>query len=179
MAEDFSKCERYILQPKKTEALLVLPSGKTKHEDNDFSIYDNAITKSSCSTHLGLFRATTLKETAEHNVNNNIQKARRAGYSFMSSGLHGVGGLNARSALHAIKMFVSPILMYGLEISLPNQGLLYKLELAQKRLNKQLFMLHINTPDVAIYLLSGLLPIEAMIHKSAIVTFNSVCLQKK
>ncbi|KAH3874606.1 hypothetical protein DPMN_037854 [Dreissena polymorpha] len=73
-------------------------------------------------------------------------------------------------------MFGSPILMYGLEIVLPNQGLLYKLELAQKRLIKQLFiMLHINTPDVAIYLLSGLLPTEAMIHKSAIVTFNSVC----
>ncbi|KAH3831758.1 hypothetical protein DPMN_105028 [Dreissena polymorpha] len=70
-------------------------------------------------------------------------------------------------------MFVIPILMYGLEILLPNRCLLYKLKLAQKRLNEQLFMLHINTPDVAIYLLSGLLPMEAMIHKSAIVTFNS------
>ncbi|KAH3786503.1 hypothetical protein DPMN_164610 [Dreissena polymorpha] len=75
-------------------------------------------------------------------------------------------------------MFVSPILMYGLEIVLPNRGILYKLEMAQKRFIKQLFMLHINTPYVAIYLLSGLLPIGAMIHKSAIVTFNSVCLQK-
>ena len=38
-------------------------------------------------------------------------------------------------------------------------------------------MLHTNTSDIAIYVLSGLIPVEAQCHKKALVLFNNVCHQ--
>ena len=35
----------------------------------------------------------------------------------------------------------------------------------------------VNTPDAAVYILTGILPIEAQIHKKTLIFFNNVCRQ--
>ena len=179
MAETFANYERYILQPKKTEALKVVTSSRKEIVEEDFEIYGNKITNADICTHLGLKRSHTISSTAEQNVDNNIQKARRTVYSFMSSGFYGAGGLDVPSILHILKMHIIPILLYGLEIILPKKTQIDKLEIFQKRILKQLLVLPSSTPDIAIYSISGLLPVKIQIHKRALIMYNNVCLQSE
>ncbi|CAG2248396.1 unnamed protein product [Mytilus edulis] len=47
----------------------------------------------------------------------------------------------------------------------------------QKRFLKQLLSLPTSTPDSAVYILSGILPVEAQIDKRALGLFNNICNQ--
>jgi hypothetical protein len=60
--------------------------------------------------------------------------------------------------------YVLPILYYGLEILLPTGKILEQLNIHYKKVLKQILSLYINVADPTIYILSGLLPIEAEIH---------------
>ena len=69
------------------------------------------------------------------------------------------------------------MLLYGLEIIQLNKSQIEQLELYQKKLVKQILSVPTNTPDAAVYILSGLLPVEAQIHKRKLTFFNNVCHQ--
>ncbi|XP_045205894.2 uncharacterized protein LOC123558082 [Mercenaria mercenaria] len=178
-AEQFSNMERYTLQPKKTEALRVHPrkSGKNNLSTGTYTVYNNEIKNVKSSTHLGIKRSVTISATSCDNVDNNISKARRTVYSFMPSGLHGHNGLDLCSMLHLIQLYVSPVLTYGLEVIFPKKTDLERLEKYQRRLLKHILSIPNNTTDSAVYILSGFLPVEAQIHKKALVLFNNICLQ--
>jgi hypothetical protein len=69
--------------------------------------------------------------------------------------------------------------MYGMELIIPNTTALEQLERYQKKLLKQLLSLPSNTPDPAVYLLSGKLPVEAQLHIRALHFFNNICNQEE
>ena len=48
-------------------------------------------------------------------------------------------------------------------------------ELFQKRMLKQILSLPTRTADAAVYVLSGILPVEAQIHIRTLVLFNNIC----
>jgi hypothetical protein len=50
-------------------------------------------------------------------------------------------------------------------------------ELFQKRILKQILSLPMSCPDPAVYILTGILPIEAQIHIKSLTFFNNVCHQ--
>ena len=151
LAEDFSKMERYTLQPTKTEVLKVLPKNRQTTPIIDiFQIYDEDIANPTVSTHLGLKRGTTVHDTIAETVDNNIKKARRTAYSLMASGLHGENGIDAESSLHLLKAYVIPVLLYGLEILVPKGKHLTQLERFQKKILKQVLSVPSNTADAAI-----------------------------
>jgi hypothetical protein len=58
----------------------------------------------------------------------------------------------------------SRILTYGLEIVIPKGKILDDIQNYYKKLLKQLLSLTINVADPAVYMISGLLPLEAEIH---------------
>jgi hypothetical protein len=60
---------------------------------------------------------------------------------------------------------------------LPQGPQLEQLEIAQKRLLKQILALPSSMADIAVYILSGILPIEAQMHIRSLVLFNNVCRQ--
>jgi hypothetical protein len=68
--------------------------------------------------------------------------------------------------------------MYGMELIIPKTTALEQLERYQKKLLKQL-SLPPNTPDPAVYLLSGTLPVEAQLHIRALSYFNNICNQEE
>ena len=64
-----------------------------------------------------------------------------------------------------------------MELLLPSSKPLEQLELFQKRILKQILSLPMSCPDPAVYILTGILPIEAQIHIKALTFFNNVCHQ--
>lgn len=85
----------------------------------------------------------------------------------MSTGHHGNNGLDPETSLQLIKTYITPVLLYSLELILTNKTLTTKLERLQKKLLKQVLSLPQNTPDCAVYLLTGFLPIEPQLHKKS------------
>ena len=181
IAADFANQERYELQPSKTNIVRIKPSHRLSisGEMQTLLLNDSEIPEVEQATHIGLKIANTISNAAKANVENSINKARRAPYSLMSTGLHGNNGLDPESSLQLIKTYITPILLYGLELILPNKTLTTKLERFQKKLMKQVLSLPQNTPDCAVYLLTGFLPIELQLHKKALVFFNNICSQNE
>lgn len=93
----------------------------------------------------------------------------------MASGFHGENG-DPMTPLHLMKTYISPILLYGLELIIPKGKLLDQLEIFQKKLLKQILSVPQNTSASAVYILSGFHPIQAQIHKKVLTLFNNICL---
>ena len=72
-----------------------------------------------------------------------------------------------------------PVLTYGIEIIIPSEKLIEKLELFQKKSVKQILSLPTNVADSSVYILSGLLPIEAVYHLKVLNFFNNICNQSE
>ena len=77
--------------------------------------------------------------------------------------------------MHLLQIYVVPNLAYGLEVVLPNGIHLDKLERLHKRFIKQSLFLPQMVADPAVYILSGVIPLEAVIHSRALTLFGSIC----
>ncbi|CAG2186181.1 unnamed protein product [Mytilus edulis] len=179
MAHDFAYMEGYELQPQKSVALNLLSKTHKKNNTNEciFNIGNNVMPNVKQALHLGIIRTTSMKENVAINVEENIKKARRSAYGLFGGGFHGHNGLDPETLVHLFKTYISPVLLYGMELLLPKTAMLLQLEKFQKRLLKQLLSLPTSTPDPAVYILSGILPVEAQIDKRALGLFNNICNQ--
>ena len=92
----------------------------------------------------------------------------------MGAGLHGENGVDPETAMSLLNTYVLPVLLYGLEVIIPSGKAFTILETQYKRLLKQILSLPKSTADPAIYLLSGMLPVEATLHKRILSLFGNV-----
>ena len=90
----------------------------------------------------------------------------------MAAGLHGENDLDPETSFQLTYTYVLPILMYGLEMVLP---LMDKLERVYKKLLKQVLSLPDTVADPAVYVLTGTIPIEAVVQKRALTLLGSIC----
>ena len=65
--------------------------------------------------------------------------------------------------------------MYGMEVVTPKAALMERLERTYKNFIKQILSLPVTVADPTVYVLSGAVPVEAVIHKRALMLFGSVC----
>ena len=173
IAVDFSKREGYQLQPAKSVILPVKSKIKTIVTNEGFWKIDNRIMPVvDKATHIGITRSDT--NSARTTVDENIRKARRATYSLMGTGLHGENGLDPETSISLLKTYILPILTYGLEIVIPKGKILDDIQNYYKKLLKQLLSLTINVSDPAVYMISGLLPLEAEIHTKVFTMFGNI-----
>ena len=171
--ENYSQQEKYLLQPAKCK---VLKSGKQKVQDgNEFILNDTSIDNADTAVHLGITHNCNHRKTIPDHIQENISKARRTMYSLMGTGLHGKNGLNPTTALTLFQIYVLPVLIYGLEILLPDSKQLEPVEVFYRKSIKQILSIPSNTADVAIYILSGTTPVAGRIHKLALGVFASIC----
>ena len=99
-------------------------------------------------------------------------------YCLLSTGLHGENGLDVETSLHLLKIYVLPVLLYGLEIILPPNKYLNQLEMFHKKILKQILSVPQNTADPAVYILSGFLPIKEQLHIKVLNFLNNnICYQ--
>jgi hypothetical protein len=82
-------------------------------------------------------------------------------YSLLRGGFHGDNGLDVEPIVHLCKIYISPVLLYGLELILPTTSSLLLLENFQKKILKQILSLPTCVADIAVNILTGILPIEA------------------
>jgi len=176
MSTDFANMERYILQPAKSVHIGVNKGSRSQH--NSFHINDREIPSVKSATHLGIIRTDSVSNNQSANIDENMKKARRAAYSLYGSGLRGHEGLNIRTLVHLYRTYITPVLLYGMELILPYSSYMEKLETFQKKLLKELLQLPNNTANPAIYVITGLLPIEAQIHVKALIFLHNLANQK-
>ena len=170
-AGGFSQQRRYKIQPDKS----VVMGCENNNGSVTLQLLGNDMPNVKSTTHLGIQRSVSGAITLDETITNNIQKARKTCYSLMSAGLHGKNGLDPATCVHLIKIYVLPVLTYGLEIILPKKKHIDRLNLFLKTLLKQVLSLPTQCADPVPYILSGLLPIEAQIHIKALNFFNNIC----
>ena len=170
---DNSKIERYILQPVKSVVLEILNKLRRSvlHHSDGWDLDGVKMPTVDRAMHVGICRSADTDESA---VTENIKRARRTMYSLMSAGLHGENGLDPETSLHLYQTYVLPLLLYGMEVVLPRQKYMNMLDKFNKRKIKHMLWLPVTTADPAIYILSGTLPVEAMVHQHVLIFFGNI-----
>ena len=79
--------------------------------------------------------------------------------------------------MHLYKIYISPVLLYGLELILPTTSSLLLLGNFPKKILKQILSLPTCVADISVNILTGILPIEAQLHIRALSLFNNICNQ--
>ena len=174
MAFDYTSMENYLLQPVKSVIVVAEPSKRAVYKVNgEWNLGGVPMPQVTSTTHMGMPRSTV--KFSPEKVTVNIQKARRSMYSLMPAGLHGENGLDPLTAVHVFQIYVLPVLLYGLEIAVPSKTNLDILERFLRTSLKQILSLPTSTASPAVYILTGILPAEAMIHKRILALFGSIC----
>ena len=98
-------------------------------QEPQFELNGQKLSNVSVAAHLGIKRGITTNRTGDESIYQNISMA----YSLFASGLHGQNGLDPQTTMHLIRIYIIPVLLYGLEIVLLNKSLIDRLELYQKK----------------------------------------------
>ena len=104
--------------------------------------------------------------TANHTMDSRLRLGRCTIYAIMGAELHGINWLNPNISLHIYKIFVLPRILYGLEAIDFNPANTARLEMAHKAMISNIQGLPNRTAIPALYLLSGMLSMEALIDRS-------------
>ena len=150
-SDDFSRMERYVLQPEKIVVMVIRGGKKSRDTQPDVSgwtIYGKEMPVVTETMHMGLRRSSISEDIT---INENIKKSRRSFYSLMSADLQ---GMDPETSIQLYQTYVMPVLLYGLEVVLPKQKSLETLERIHKKFMKHILTLPVNTADTAIYILS-------------------------
>ena len=175
IAVDNSILEKYLLQPVKSVLLYILNVAMRR---STTEVKPHVITKGEPmpvvneTMHMGMLCSNDTQETA---VSQNITKTQRTLYSLMASGLHGENGLDPETSIHLLQIYVLSVMVYGLDVVLPKPALVDKLNRTYKKILKQILSLPITVADPAVYILSGALPMEGIIHKRTLILYGSIC----
>ena len=127
--------------------------------------------------HLGLIRNSKSNDNAEL-VTKRIQLARNTAYSLIGAGLHGLNGVNREISVTLWNLYIKPRLLYGLESIQLSRTDISKLEKYQRDFLCQVQQLQERVASCSVYILTGLLPIEAEIHKSQLTRFGNIIRQE-
>jgi hypothetical protein len=65
-----------------------------------------------------------MKHNIPTNVDENITKTRRSAYNLFGCGFHGHNGLDPESLLHIYNTYITPVLLYAMELLSPSSKLL-------------------------------------------------------
>ena len=124
------------------------------------------------TSHIGIQKSGNY--SVQLTVDENIKKSSRAMHSLMGAGLHGENGIDPATSISLLRPYILAILYYGLEILLPTGKMFDQINIEYKKMLRHMLSLYTNVADPTIYILSGILPIEAEIHIKAITLFGNI-----
>jgi hypothetical protein len=159
--------DRYVFNCDKTKTVYInskLPPSLT--------LYDQELGCSTSEKHLGIHR--NAKNTNIDTIHERVKSARRASYSLMGAGLHGLNGVGPEVAFLQYKVYVIPILLYGLESLVLSPKELETLEIYHRTCLRYIQHLPISTAKVALHLLSGVLPVKATLDIQTLTLFRNI-----
>ncbi len=130
-----------------------------------WSINGEKIAISNKFTHLGVDFDMDMKNPTGPTIEARLKLARNTTYSLMGSGFHGVNGIKPTVSFHMFELYVISRIMNSLEaINIP-QTEVNNIEIHQRTVIRQLQSLPKRTANSALYILSGVLPMQARIHR--------------
>ena len=165
--------ERYNVSETKTKSMLY---NKTCNQYSVFTMNGNDIEVVNSYKHLGLTRKAKFNDNSEL-ITERIQLARSTAYALMGAGLHGLNGVNPEVSVSLWNLYIQPRLLYGLESIQLSRADISKLEKYQRDFLRQIQHLPERVAACSVYILSGLLPVEAEIHKSQLTLFGNIIRQ--
>jgi hypothetical protein len=131
MAYDYAYMEGYELQPTKRVALNIKAKpNKRSLNTREFKLGAQTMPTAESALHLGIIRTTSLKDNMIKNVEENIKKARSV-YGLFGGGYRGNNGLDPDTLINLFKTYITPVLVYGMELIIPKATPLIQLELFQ------------------------------------------------
>jgi len=166
--ESYSRTHRYDINP--TKSACIVQQNADKHKDKDLELEGQNIPITNQTTHLGVYR----NSTGKLNVDEKINLGRRTAYSLLGAGLHGNTGLDQRAKAHIWTTYVTPRILFGIEVTPYKDTDLKKLDSYQTKTTKQIQHLPDRTSNVAAVALLGISPLIALVHKATINTFYNV-----
>ncbi len=178
LCHDYSERNQYELHPTKSE-VMPLPAGpvSTKGANTNLSwtLGYKEITKVDSITHLGINYHTTHRLTVTNLVTDRISLARRTAYSLLGVGLHGINGLPPPVALRIFNTYVLPRLVYGMETVFLNATQRKEIATYQNRVLRQLMSLPTRAATPCLYILTGTLPIRAVVDSRKLTLIGNIC----
>ena len=160
MVEDYVSMERYSFNSSKCEITSLVKKDDVRqvcYIDSDPVCFGNS------AQHLGLVHSSQAIQN-DNIVKTKVSLLYKTVYSLIGTGLHGLNGVGPFVSYRIYQAYVLPRVMYGLPFVTPNAAQVQQLELAHRRILRQLQSLPQRTAIPAIYLMLGVLPFEAILH---------------
>ena len=158
-----AKQDRVTIHPEKSNAVVLSKSSSFKRDSFMLNLDDRNIPLVPNTTHLGISRAETNENTA--NIDERLKLARRTLYSLIGTGVHGSNGINPKVSYKIYQCYVIPRMLYGLEVIPINDSQMENLSKFHLQTLKRIQSLPKRTANCAVYLLLGVLPLQAELHK--------------
>ncbi len=169
VVHDFSQTMKYELQPKKTNILVIRPDDTPC----EFYLDGHLIERKQAVEHLGITRDKNGDSSLQIQIN--IEKSRKAAFRLFGAGFHGKNGLPQSVCIRLLTRDIIPILTYGLHIFQLDADSIKPIEVAFRRLTKQILSIADNTGDAILPVLTGVLPAQAVVEMNALAMFGSIC----
>ena len=160
LAAAYADKERYEIHPNKTKCI----SFNVDHPCRPL-LNGNVIETTESITHLGIQRFAGRYDPDEA-VEDRISLARRTAYSLMGTGFHGTNGITPEYSINIYRTYVYPRLVYGLEAITISTKHLTALSNYHCKTLRDLQSLPTRTAKAAVYLLSGVPPLECLLDIS-------------
>ena len=167
IVETFVNMERAKINNSKSD---ILKYNAPDIKINSWEICNSKIEETNSTVHLGITRNTNDKIDIE----SLIRCGRQTLYSLFGSGMHGRNGLNPIISKHIWSTYIIPRLTYGLEIVNITDKQIQQINSFQLKSLKQLQWLPDRCANVAVYLLVGAEPMEALIDKKVLTFFGQI-----
>ncbi len=160
-AETDASNEHYLFSTTKTKALV--PNIRSIHTPAvNFSLNGCRLSTSTEEVHLGIHHTQAMNNKTTFQAR--IQSARKAAYSLMAPGLHGMNGIGPAASKKVWDTYVMPVLLHGLEALILTKKEIDQLEDYHQACMRQIQHLPDSTANSAVYLLIGSIPLECLLH---------------
>jgi hypothetical protein len=165
--EHFANCECYLISETKSRLMSI---NSKKHSINEtVMLHDAPLEQVDSYKHIGIQRDSN-KSTL---VSERIKLARRTLYALMGAGLHGYNGVNPEVGIKLWNIYVCPRLLFGLESVVLKKDYT-SLNLYHKSILKIIQNVPGRTADEGVYILSGQLPIESVLHYQILIRLGNI-----
>ena len=166
---NYANSEHYTIHPDKSMIIpFNLPSLHQRDHLTDtkpWTINGDPLPVNHDLVHVGIQRNLKgINPTIEHRSS----LGRKTLYALMGSGMVGRNGLPVMTSLHIYNVYVAPRITYGLESLSIGKEHIKPLEIFQRSTLRSLLYLPDRTAIASLYILTGQMPMEAIIHKKAL-----------
>jgi hypothetical protein len=147
-----------------------------KLNDLQFPMYigGNQIPYSEKIKHLGLYRTA---KSPSADIHEKISQARGAAYALIPAGIHGENGVTPPTSIRILKLDIISILLYGLDAIIMTQKERDEVSVFYNALLKSILGLRKSVASTALFLLTGLYPIECELHCRILGLYGAICRQ--